>query len=105
MRIYYFAENRRIHVEDNAGTINYETGKVVLTNFLPNAYVGSDLSIIVEVDSYNITPVRNQILLITGTLIDVVDDVTNLRASRLEASTLGSTTSLNQTGVQTVTSY
>ena len=105
VRIYYFAENKRIHVEDNAGTINYETGKVVLTNFLPNAYVGSDLSIIVEVDSYNITPVRNQILLITGTLIDVVDDVTNLRASRLEASTLGSTTSLNQTGVQTVTSY
>jgi hypothetical protein len=105
VRIYYFANNKRIYVEDNSGSIDYKTGKVVLSNFLPNSYVGDDLRIIVEVDSYNITPVRNQILLITNTIIDVVDDVTNLRASRLEATTAGSTTSLNQTGIQTVTSY
>ena len=102
VRIYYFANNKRIYVEDNSGSIDYKTGKVVLSNFLPNSYVGDDLRIIVEVDSYNITPVRNQILLITNTIIDVVDDVTNLRASRLEATTAGSTTSLNQTGIQTV---
>jgi len=105
LRIYYNANNKRIYVESSAGTINYNTGKVEITNFLPNSYVGDDLSIIVQVDSYNISPVRNQILLISNTIVDVVDDISNLRASRLEVTTIGSTASLNQTGVQTITSY
>ena len=105
LRIYYNANNKRIYVELSAGTINYNTGKVEITNFLPNSYVGDDLSIIVQVDSYNISPVRNQILLISNTIVDVVDDISNLRASRLEVTTIGSTASLNQTGVQTITSY
>ncbi|MEK9695025.1 MAG: hypothetical protein VW270_04620 [Candidatus Poseidoniales archaeon] len=104
IRIYYFANNQRIYVEDNIGTINYRTGKVAIENFLPDSY-GDFISIIIEVESSNISPARNQILLLSNSIIDVVDDTNGQRASRLEATTLGSTTTLNQTGVQTITSY
>jgi len=104
IRIYYNANNQRIYVEESIGTINYGTGKVSIENFLPTSY-DDFISIIVEVESSNVNPQRNQILLISNSIIDVVNDSTGKRESRLEATTLGSTTTLNQTGVQTITSY
>ena len=79
----------------SVGSIDYDTGTVTITNFVPEAYTGESISIIAAPLNPNITPVRNQILLISQSEVNVIDDNTNLTlstASNIE--TVGQTTTL-----------
>jgi hypothetical protein len=104
MRIYYLANRSRIYLEDEIGTVNYNTGQVKLTNLIASGY-GTDLAVIAKLVAFNVNPIRNQVLLISGTIIDVINDNTNLRESRINATTLGTTTTMNETNLLTLTSY
>lgn len=64
----------KIYTNYDTGTVNYETGEVTIDEFLPtNVANGGTISINARPRSYNITPVRNQILLFSGSKITVED--------------------------------
>ena len=75
VRIYKLVSGAKIYINETAGTINYTTGKIVLTNFVPQ-YLSSetDTAITLTVTpKYNdISSRRNQILLLNIDDIDVV---------------------------------
>jgi hypothetical protein len=50
---------------------------MAINSFLPSAFSGSGISLFASPISPNITPVRNQILLLSQTRVDLVDDNTN----------------------------
>ena len=104
MRIYYLANRARIYLEKDIGTVDYNTGQINLKGLIASGY-GTDLAVIAKLVAFNINPVRNQVLLISGTVIDVINDDTNLRESRINATTLGTSTTMNETYLLTLTSY
>lgn len=80
LRVYYrsgAAVLGRIYTAFNAGTIDYTSGTMQINSFLPSAFSGSGISLFASPVSPNITPVRNQILLLSQTRVDLVDDNTN----------------------------
>ena len=69
IRTYYIKTNgEKVSVSDNAGTINYDTGVVLITSLKPRAVVTNNfydtnvLTINVPVDREVITPLRNRII-------------------------------------------
>jgi hypothetical protein len=79
IRIYYrsgVGELGRVYVSYDAGTIDYDTGTVILKNFAPTSYIGDSISIIVAPLEPNVVPVRNQIILMSQSEINIIDDTT-----------------------------
>jgi len=62
LRIVKKPNNVNVVVKSEAGTVNYNNGKIVLNNFGPTAYDGSNLKITVKPNSKDIIPVREQIV-------------------------------------------
>jgi hypothetical protein len=93
LRIYYpstVGRLGRVYTNYNAGTIDYDKGTVTITNFVPTSYTGESISVIAAPLNPNITPVRNQILLLSQSEVNVIDDTTNLTlASASNAETVG----------------
>jgi hypothetical protein len=91
----------RVYTNTTAGTIDYANGIVYVNNFLPTAYVGDGISVVVSPVSPNVSPVRNQILLLSQCEVTVVDDNTNKTvavASNIE--TIGQTATIQQPSVR-----
>jgi len=104
LRVYYLSNRTRVYLEDVIGSVNYTTGTINIINFVASSY-GTDLSIIAKLVSYDIKPIRNQILLISGTVIDVINDATGIRETRINATTLGTNQTINESNLLTLTSY
>lgn len=64
LQIYRFLAEERINVVENAGTVDYETGKVVINNFAPSSIVsGNNFISIKAVPEYDdLESLRNQII-------------------------------------------
>jgi hypothetical protein len=95
LRIYYRSgkgDNNRVYMNYNAGLIDYDLGIVSISNFLPDAIDSDVLSIIVAPLDPNVSPTRNQILLISQSQVNIIDDKTNkIVASASNAETVGQT--------------
>jgi hypothetical protein len=80
IRIYRVSGLVNVGVQNNAGTINYATGKIVLTNFAPTAFDdgGSTLKLTAIPADKDVLPLRNQIVTIRDEDISVsmIDDKT-----------------------------
>ena len=78
IRIYRVLGIENVAVSVNAGSINYVTGKIILTNFAPTAFAdgGTTLKITASPQDKDILPLRNQIISIRDADITVtmVDD-------------------------------
>ena len=78
IRIYRVLGIENIPVSVNAGSINYSTGKIILTNFAPTSFNdgGTTLKITAAPQNKDILPLRGQILSIRAADIDItmVDD-------------------------------
>ena len=78
IRIYRVLGIENIPVSVNAGSINYTTGKIILTNFAPTSFNdgGTTLKITAAPQNKDILPLRGQILSIRTADIDItmVDD-------------------------------
>jgi hypothetical protein len=62
---------------------------------VPTSFSGNELSVIVAPINPNITPIRNQILLMSQSIINVVDDNTNrVVAVATNTETIGQTATL-----------
>jgi hypothetical protein len=91
----------RVYTNTTAGTVDYANGIVYINNFLPTAYVGDGISVVVSPVSPNVSPVRNQILLLSQCEVNVVEDSTNktvATASNIE--TIGQTATIQQPSVR-----
>lgn len=64
MRIYQAGSVENIGVLNNAGTLDYTTGKVILTSFAPSAFAdgGTTLKLTAYPAEKDILPLRNQII-------------------------------------------
>jgi len=78
IRIYRELGVENVAVSVNAGSINYVTGKIILTNFAPTAFNdgGTTLKITATPQDKDILPLRNQIISIRDADISItmVDD-------------------------------
>ena len=64
VRIYRFDDtNTKVIQNSNIGTINYTTGKITLSNFKVSSIVGAQLKINATPDTLDVTPLREQILI------------------------------------------
>jgi hypothetical protein len=91
----------RVYNNFSAGTIDYAQGIIYVNSFLPTAYSGAAVSVFAAPISPNINPVRNQILLISQTRVDIVDDRTNqtvATASNIE--TIGQTATIQTPSIR-----
>jgi hypothetical protein len=104
LRVYYRSlagRLGRIYTNYNAGTIDYENGIVNINSFSASAYSGTGVSVFVSPYSPNITPVRNQILLISQTRIDIVNDKTNQTvATASNIDTIGQTATIQTPSIR-----
>ena len=73
LQVYRTTGSTRVIVANNVGTVTYNTGVVALAGFKPVAIIDgtANLSITVALATSDITPVRQQILLITNNNITV----------------------------------
>lgn len=78
IRIYRQSGIQTLGVIANAGTINYETGNVILNSFSPQAFAdgGTTLKLTAKPRELDILPLRNQIVSIRSedTTVSLVDD-------------------------------
>ena len=74
---------------------------LAIDNFNPDSFIGSQISVSVIPKNFEITPVRNQILLISGATIDIYDDTTGLLVSTGSITTLGTTETTDDTSIAT----
>lgn len=64
VRVYRFDDtNTKVIQNSNIGTINYTTGKITLSNFKVSSIVGAQLKINATPDTLDVTPLREQILI------------------------------------------
>ena len=93
IRIYYLLNSSRVYLSQTAGTVNYTTGLVIISAFLPTAFVGSSVSIFANPKNNDVDSFRSQILLFAGATVSVVDDTTTVvAANTVTATTTGVTT-------------
>lgn len=65
VNIYRYTQDKtKVNVVVNAGTIDYVTGKVEIENFAPTAFTGAEIKVDAVPELLDVTPVRQQILLI-----------------------------------------
>jgi hypothetical protein len=85
----------RTYTNYNTGTIDYDAGIVRLNSFQPSAFSGETMSIVVAPSSPNISPIRNQILLMSQCEVNMIDDVTGKTlATASNIGTIGQTSTL-----------
>jgi hypothetical protein len=85
----------RVYTQYSTGTVDYDNGVVQINEFLPSAIEGNEVSVIVSPLSPNIKPIRNQILLMAQSVVNIIDDNTGktvATASNIE--TIGQTATI-----------
>lgn len=72
IRIYYLnAQNEKIYIDKNAGTINYVTGDVTFDAMYFTYISGDEIRVFVEVEDYDYTATKNQIILMSYPLVNM----------------------------------
>ena len=96
--------HKKIIVNANLGTIDYITGKIILNSFRPTAFEGSALQITVMPESYDIIPLREQIVQVSSSLLIVnVNDISSVKSGG-QTFTSTSSSSTTSTATSTATS-
>lgn len=73
IRIYKIDSGNKVIVKTNAGTIDYSTGLVKITNLKPSSVVNTDntLDVVAEPVEYTVASARNNILAIVDTDVNI----------------------------------
>ena len=93
MQVYRTVGANRVIVANNVGTVSYTTGLVSLSNFKPTLITDgtANVDVTIALASSDITPVRDQILLITNNDISVtMSDTAGTGTSTAVTSTAAS---------------
>jgi hypothetical protein len=103
LRTYYLdrTSSKRIY-NGSIGEIDYITGIIRIRNFLPENIYG-EISVSVRPVYEDITPIRNQILLMSDVTIRVVNDISNKLESTISSvNTIGLETSISAVTTNTL---
>jgi hypothetical protein len=73
LRIYRIEEGKRVYVNTNAGSIDYESGTINIFSIRISDYVGDAIKVQAEPAEEDISTIRNQILLIADAFVSVKD--------------------------------
>ena len=63
INVFRYADNKETVIVPNTGNIDYETGVVNIENFQPTAFSGIEIKVNVKPEKTDVTPVREQILI------------------------------------------
>lgn len=105
IRAYYLSQGTRTYIK-SVGTIDYVSGLITLNAFQPTSVSSGEIDIRVELDDYNVSPIRNQILLIAGARITLINDNTGAIDARLDTvSTVGNSATLGASSISQLTTF
>jgi len=99
IRVYYLSGTTRIYTSSAYGTIDYTTGKIILTSAHITSISNIDgaastkVRVFVKPDSNDIVPVRNQVLSIDTTNSLITGSVDEIESGSSQAGTTYTTTS------------
>jgi len=100
VRIYRLVQGVRTYVNNNAGTINYASGRVDLTSLLITAYSGDAIKVTAVPRDYNITTITNQIIQIADADVEVINNNDKItEAKTVQSSSTIRTTPTTETGL------
>ena len=73
VRIYKIVQSEKVVMKENAGTINYTTGEIILTNYLPHTILdgSEDIKLTVKPLNIDVIPVRNDLIVLDDLDINV----------------------------------
>jgi hypothetical protein len=78
IKLYHKTSGTNVITIDDAkfGTVDYVTGKITIPTLSLSGFSGTDTTLVftVELDSFDVVPVRNQILQIESTTINAIED-------------------------------
>ena len=104
IRIFRIVDGAKQIVYENQGTVDYDKGEILLSLFNPSAYVGSSLDIIVNPQNQDVQPLREQVVLISESNVNItMNDVSSVRTG-LTTVTQTSTTTTTSSGTSTSSS-
>ena len=91
MRVVKTVSGSKVVVANNIGTVSYSSGLVNLVSFAPPAISGNTLNITITSASNDITPVREQILVINteDVTTSAIADNTDATGSVTTSSSIG----------------
>lgn len=74
LRIYYVSAGSRIYLNRSIGTVNYDSGLITINSWRPTSYTGAEIKIQVVPEEMDVIGIRNQLLLISGARIYLIDN-------------------------------
>jgi hypothetical protein len=105
LRIRQYAPPNAIIVA-KAGTVDYQNGIVIISDFQPSSYTGDEIAMSVETSVSIIAGGKNTILLIREALIQVFNDKTgNIDATIRNPATDGQTFTIQETSLTSEITY
>ena len=95
MKTYYLTGSTKTTVDSEAGTINYETGEIIITSINITSVSNADgtITFTMKPASNDLVPVRNQVFQIDSTNMSVSGSVDTIAAGTSNAGTAYSTSS------------
>jgi hypothetical protein len=95
MKTYYLTGSTKTTVDSEAGTINYETGEIIINSINITSVVNADgtITFTMKPASNDLVPVRNQVFQIDSTNLSVSGSVDTIAAGTSNAGTAYSTSS------------
>ena len=104
IRVFRIVDGIKKIVYDKQGTVDYNKGEVTLNLFNPSAYVGSTLDIIIKPDKLDVRPLREQVVLISESNLNItMNDVSSVKSGLTTATDTGATTTSTTTSTSTST--
>ena len=102
IRVFKIVNGEKNIIYSNIGTINYLTGKIVLESFSPVTYDGTTLDLTIIPTSSDVTPLREQIVLISESNINLtMNDVASVRSNSTTSATTSSATTTSTSSATT----
>lgn len=103
VRTYYINDlNKKVYTNNNFGTIDYTLGVIVLPSFGPTAVANNELKITVVPKNYNFITNKYLLMLLSDTVINVIDERQQNVKSTVTVTTTGSVTQINENNIGTV---
>lgn len=102
LRIYYNTSGQKVYITETAGTINYNTGVITITSFLPVSAPNDEIRINAVGFNDDVSTSKYQILVFGDYSITLADTVTQLARPATTVNTEGSVTLVRESAIGTV---
>jgi hypothetical protein len=99
---YYNSTNDKIYTNNTQGTIDYDTGVLILNNFAPTVITNNELIIDVIPKDYNFITNKYLLMLLSNTTITVKDELEQQLKATITVNTTGSVTQIDEINVGTI---